>query len=249
MAQRVSSYTTLDRAVAEITRQIERADPTAEVVALDFRSKSIASRNPGSAGTHSMSGRSDEGYVVRGAADINVYRKGTRTPHPREWALLAKYGKPLAVRYGLAYTFPKGPNVYLRSHSGASLHLHIDVSIWGTDYGDCYSPFRSGRGGYYRQAHAGRPKAYPPKIGGSKPAPSKPSTTVLRYGSTGARVKALQTGLRRVFPSYGPAKVDGSFGPATLRAVKDFQRRSRLTADGVVGPKTQAALAKHGIRF
>jgi lysozyme family protein len=37
--------------------------------------------------------------------------------------------------------------------------------------------------------------------------------------------------------------LDGHFGRRTERAVRRFQRRSRLTADGIVGPLTRAALA------
>lgn len=66
-----------------------------------------------------------------------------------------------------------------------------------------------------------------------------PIRPVLRQGASGAAVTLLQTLLRDVVTPIG---VDGAFGPETLAAVKSFQKRTGLTADGVVGPKTWAAL-------
>jgi hypothetical protein len=41
---------------------------------------------------------------------------------------------------------------------------------------------------------------------------------------------------------HPPLKVDGSFGPNTFNAVRDFQWSFYLTEDGIVGPKTWHAL-------
>lgn len=58
---------------------------------------------------------------------------------------------------------------------------------------------------------------------------------------TGSHVKWIQTQLGK----HGhKVTVDGQFGPATSSAVKAFQKAAHLTADGEVGPKTWAALAK-----
>lgn len=88
------------------------------------------------------------------------------------------------------------------------------------------------------------------KAGGSSPKPpTPPAGGLLRVGSTGSRVRVLQQELKRKFPLYaGKLKVDGVFGKATLAAVKEFQRRVGLVADGVVGPKTLAKLAVYGIK-
>src|SRR4051812_36422138 len=61
----------------------------------------------------------------------------------------------------------------------------------------------------------------------------------LRAGASGQDVRELQKALRRAGFSV---KVDGQFGPTTVRAVKRFQRAARLTASGTVGRKTVAAL-------
>jgi putative chitinase len=62
----------------------------------------------------------------------------------------------------------------------------------------------------------------------------------LKRGSTGAEVTKLQTRLKEL--GFEPGKVDGKFGRATEVAVRAFQKSRKLKADGIVGPKTMAAL-------
>lgn len=61
----------------------------------------------------------------------------------------------------------------------------------------------------------------------------------IKYGMKGDPVANLQTTLNKY--GYNLA-VDGSFGPKTLAAVKDYQKKNGLTVDGMVGPQTQSAL-------
>lgn len=68
-----------------------------------------------------------------------------------------------------------------------------------------------------------------------------PEGTKLRLGEGDAElVKQLQQAL--VAAGYDPGSVDGSFGPTTEAAVTAFQQDNGLSADGVVGPDTAAAL-------
>ncbi|MES2295266.1 MAG: N-acetylmuramoyl-L-alanine amidase [Pseudomonadota bacterium] len=67
------------------------------------------------------------------------------------------------------------------------------------------------------------------------------SPRTVKLGSTGPAVVRLQQLLAR--DGRSPSlTVDGSFGPATLAAVKALQSMEGLTPDGIVGPKTWAAL-------
>lgn len=63
----------------------------------------------------------------------------------------------------------------------------------------------------------------------------------LTLGSTGARVKTLQTtfNTKWLLPNkWSVLVVDGSYGPATSHVVKAFQKSTGLVVDGVAGPKT-----------
>ncbi len=63
---------------------------------------------------------------------------------------------------------------------------------------------------------------------------------MLGYGDSGERVLALQQRLQEL--GYFLQDADGSFGPATQQAVWALQKAAGQYRDGVVGPKTQAAL-------
>ena len=70
-------------------------------------------------------------------------------------------------------------------------------------------------------------------------------TTTTRAGSSGTAVRAVQYYLRRLAAYYSDVPrvaVDGKFGAATTRAVKAWQSRAGLTADGVVGRLTFQSL-------
>ena len=53
---------------------------------------------------------------------------------------------------------------------------------------------------------------------------------------SGADVMAAQAALLK--KGYNPGGIDGAYGPASVAAVKAFQKANGLEADGIVGPKT-----------
>lgn len=65
---------------------------------------------------------------------------------------------------------------------------------------------------------------------------------MLRMGATGARVREMQTLLRR---AGHPLNVDGDYGPATKTALRAFQQSKGLTLDGVAGPETWSELDEY----
>src|SRR6185503_19538773 len=84
------------------------------------------------------------------------------------------------------------------------------------------------------------------------------SASTLKRGSSGTAVRRLQQFLLNVFPAYRnsvrympgrPLTVDGVFGRQTETWVKEFQRRTGLSQDGVVGKATHSKLKAHGYRY
>lgn len=109
-----------------------------------------------------------------------------------------------------------GPNKH-------TLHFHVSFSVDAAGFDDT--------------------RAWAFLSGTPTPAPKPTGRPTIRRGSTGQAVRDLQAYLRRVYPAYAKnLTVDGIFGTATEKAVAEFQRRAGLAVDGIVGPRTWAAL-------
>jgi hypothetical protein len=65
---------------------------------------------------------------------------------------------------------------------------------------------------------------------------------LIRQGSKGEDVKAVQDVLNFHIRRLAPLAVDGIFGPLTQARVIEFQKSNKLTADGLVGPNTLGKL-------
>jgi peptidoglycan hydrolase-like protein with peptidoglycan-binding domain len=68
----------------------------------------------------------------------------------------------------------------------------------------------------------------------------------ISQGASGPTVRWAQYLLVR--RTLSDNQIDGNFGPVTKAAVEQFQRDDHLTADGIVGPATWAALGGDGAR-
>lgn len=72
------------------------------------------------------------------------------------------------------------------------------------------------------------------------------STQVLRRGSRGDTVAALQQAL--LAAGFDPGPADGIYGARTESAVRQFQAARGLAVDGIAGPRTLEALGRSSAR-
>lgn len=68
------------------------------------------------------------------------------------------------------------------------------------------------------------------------------ATYYLQKGSTGERVKTMQSLLKKAGYDLGKAGVDGIFGSKTDEALRAFQKAQHIVVDGVFGPETAKPL-------
>lgn len=136
--------------------------------------------------------------------------------------------------------------VYLRRGSVSIAHRdHIHVLLEGGSSGSVSATFAAIKRSMGKDAANVPPKPQ-----------SQATTNVLRKGSKGSTVSALQRELNRLFPAYaGSLSIDGDFGSHTHTVVVEFQRRAKKDGryagaiDGIVGLGTLKALRAYGARL
>jgi peptidoglycan hydrolase-like protein with peptidoglycan-binding domain len=137
----------------------------------------------------------------------------------------------------------------------AAAHRIIDdcqgALRWGGDYAN---PARGGVAGARvdsMHVEANAPEARCAQVlahltgGGGTPTPSG---IYCQYDDRSDHVMTLQRFMTSHFPAYNRYRPTGYFGIATKEGVAEFQRRTGLTPDGVVGPMTLAKLQTFGFK-
>lgn len=162
---------------------------------------------------------------------------------PEATARATSYGAPQIMGFNHeAAGFPsarsmkeafKSAGEQIKAFANLVISWGLDGAIRSHDWQRVETRYNGGGfGGAYARKMAA---AYKRHSGGQT------SVMVLRVGSSGASVEALQ----KLLEAAGyKVTVDAAFGPGTLEAVKSFQRDKGLTVDGVVGAATWAALKK-----
>lgn len=121
-----------------------------------------------------------------------------------------------------------------KSHGHIGLYVGNGkvIEASGTQAGVCVSNITAGKWTYWGLL---KDVSYD----GEEPEPVKDdSLPTLRRGSKGAYVTKAQTLLKERGYDLGPCGIDGDFGPATEKAVKQFQKDWGLEQDGVIGKNT-----------
>ena len=159
----------------------------------------------------------------------------------------SKHGK---ITDDIRKSMKPGTAVFV-DHSGKKTHIGLYVGngkcieASSTQAGVCTSNLSAGKWTYYGEL---KDVAYSSENAPETPSapqddkPSVPTLPTLKRGSKGEFVTLLQTKLANLGYDLGSCGVDGDYGKATEAAVKKFQKDHGLTADGITGKNTWAAL-------
>lgn len=127
-------------------------------------------------------------------------------------------------------------------YSGRKDEMHFEINAPASKVTAMANKIRAAR-----TIESVKAKAKP--VSASKVKVTPATIGLMKRGDKNNDIKLLQRDLNRVFPAYAatPLTVDGAFGPSTERAVKEFQSRVGVKADGIVGPSTKAQFRRYGI--
>ncbi len=76
-----------------------------------------------------------------------------------------------------------------------------------------------------------------------------PARGYFRKGDTHVNIGKIAAWMRKMYPKYTPEAALGNyFGSNLFKAVKKFQRRTDIEADGNIGPITLATMEKNGFK-
>lgn len=160
-------------------------------------------------------------------------------------AALAKTGKVTATSLNMRKSADSDSKVVSVLKEGATVTIKDTTGSW-------YKVSANGKTGYVAKKYI--------KVGGSSDSSSKSSKSSSKSsgskkessdgtcapGDSGKSVKKVQERLKKL--GYYSGSVDGDYGNGTKTAVKAFQKRNGLTANGKVNSKTLAKLNSSGAK-
>ena len=164
-------------------------------------------------------------------------------------AALAKTGKVTSSSLNIRQSANPDSKVIGKLKSGATVTIKDTAGSW-------YKITASGTTGYVYKKYIKVSESSSKSSGSTKTSQKSSKDTkagntgktdgTCAPGDSGSAVKKVQQRLKKL--GYYTGKVDGDFGNSTKTAVKNFQKRNGLTANGKVNSKTLAKLNSSGAK-
>ena len=160
--------------------------------------------------------------------------------HKDNWCVKGQFGVDPVPQNVYVSVFIKNKTTGKWTHTGGYFNGATCECASGVQY---FNPMKENRWTHWAIAKCFESGYQQPKEPEKQPEKGQTvSYKTIRRGNHGELVKQLQTKLNAIGYDLGICGIDGDFGTATEKAVKQFQKDHGLTVDGVVGPKTWAAL-------